>query len=381
MENQLRNIKNTAVSLIMEAGSARELEEIKLQFLGRSGSLTQAMKEMAKLPLEDRKEMGKVANEVKTIIENAIEEQAKHYSSERRAAIQGKIDVTEPGVRPPLGHLHLVTQAIEEITQIFSRIGFQRVRYPEIDWDWYAFEGLNFPENHPARDDWETFFIDQTPDTKRGPLVLTPHTSNGQVREMEKQLALQKERHAELVSASQKREIPNPHKGTRFSELSHTRDDINIKMLNIAKTYRRQSDISHTPMFHQFETLCVGKDISISHLKGTLNYFAKSYFGEDRETRIRPYHFQFTEPSFEVDISCGVCQGRGCKLCKEGWLELGGAGMVHPNVLRAGGVDPKKYTGFASGFGIERVLMMKEDMQIDDLRLLYSNNLEFRTQF
>lgn len=344
MENQLRNIKNTAVSLIMEAGTAKELEEIKLQFLGRSGTLTQAMKEMAKLPIEERKAVGKIANEVKTIIENAIEEQFKHYSSEKRAAIQGRIDVTEPGIRPPLGHLHLVTQAIDEITTIFSRIGFQRVRYPEIDWDWYAFEGLNFPENHPARDDWETFFIDQPPETKKGPIVLTPHTSNGQVRELEK-------------------------------------GKLPIKMLNIAKTYRRQSDVSHTPMFHQFETLCVGKDISISHLKGTLNYFAKSYFGEDRETRIRPYHFQFTEPSFEVDISCGVCHGKGCRLCKEGWLELGGAGMVHPNVLRAGGVDPKQYTGFASGFGVERVLMMKEGVEIDDLRLLYSNNLEFLEQF
>jgi len=344
MENELRNIKNTAVSLIMEAQDVRELEEIKLQFLGRSGTLTQAMKQMAKLPIEERKEVGKIANETKTIIENAIEEQTKHFSTRRRESVSARIDITEPGIRPPLGHLHLVTQAIEEITEIFSRIGFKRVRYPEIEWDWYAFEGLNFPENHPARDDWETFFIDQEPDPKRGPVVLTPHTSNGQVREIEKGV------------------LP-------------------IRMLNIAKTYRRQSDVSHTPMFHQFETLVVGEKISIADLKGTLDYFAKSYFGKSRRTRIRPYQFQFTEPSFEVDISCGVCSGKGCKLCKEGWLELGGAGMVHPNVLRNGGIDPTKYTGFASGFGVERVLMMKEGLEIDDLRLLYSNNLEFLEQF
>jgi phenylalanyl-tRNA synthetase alpha chain len=359
MERELRSIKNTAMSLIMEAASAKELEEIKLQFLGRSGTLTQAMKQMAKLPIEERKEVGKIANETKTILENAIAEQAKQFTHKRKASVSASLDVTEPGIRPPLGHLHLVTQAIEEITEIFSRIGFKRVRYPEIEWDWYAFEGLNFPENHPARDDWETFIIDQSPDKKLGPLVLTPHTSNGQVREMQ-----------HVVKSLKKGE------------------ELSIKMLNIAKTYRRQSDVSHTPMFHQFETLVVGKGISITHLKGTLDYFAKSYFGESRRTRIRPYHFQFTEPSFEVDISCGVCSGTGklekgedCRLCKTGWLELGGAGMVHPNVLRHGGIDPEKYTGFASGFGVERVLMMKEGMEIDDLRLLYSNKLEFLEQF
>jgi phenylalanyl-tRNA synthetase alpha chain len=351
MEKELMNLKNTAVSLIMEASNAKELEEIKLQILGRSGTLTSKMKEMAKLPIEQRKEVGKIANETKTIIENAIAEQQKHFKHKHKEYVSAKIDVTEPGIRPPLGHVHLVTEAIEEITDIFSRIGFKRVRYPEIEWDWYAFEGLNFPENHPARDDWETFFIDQEPDPNKGPIVLTPHTSNGQVREMEKGV------------------LP-------------------IRMLNIAKTYRRQSDVSHTPMFHQFETLVVGENISISHLKGTLDYFAKSYFGESRRTRIRPYQFQFTEPSFEVDISCGVCNGTGvlenkepCRLCKAGWLELGGAGMVHPNVLMHADIDPEKYTGFASGFGVERVLMMKEGLEIDDLRLLYSNKLEFLNQF
>ncbi len=346
------NLKNNAVSLILDAKSEKELEELKLQFLGKNGSFTLLVKEIAKLPAEKRPEVGVLANETKKIIEEALENTATQFQTQKKEAIK-KIDVTEPGLRPPLGHLHLVTQAIEEITAIFEHIGFTRVRYPEIEYDWYAFEALNFPENHPARDDWETFFIDQTPDPQKGPVLLTPHTSSGQIREMERQVANQKK----------------------------TGEEISIKMLNIAKTYRRQSDVSHTPMFHQFETLVVGENISITHLKGVLDYFVKAYFGQKRKSRIRPYHFQFTEPSFETDVSCGVCEGKGCKLCKEGWLELGGAGMVHPNVLRNCGLDPEKYSGFASGWGVERVLTMKEGLEIDDIRLLYSNKLEFLDQF
>jgi len=310
------------------------------------------MKELAKLPQDKRPEFGQLVNEIKKIIEESIDNSSAGFHTQKIERIQ-KIDVTEPGIKPPLGHLHLVTQAIEEITSLFEKIGFSRVRYPEIEFDWYAFGALNFPENHPARDDWETFFIDEEPDPKYGPILLTPHTSSGQIREMEEQVKKQKK----------------------------SGEEINIKMLNIAKTYRRQSDISHVPMFHQFETLVIGEDISIAHLKGVLDYFVKSYFGPDRKSRIRPYHFQFTEPSFETDVSCGVCSGKGCKLCKEGWLELGGAGMVHPNVLKNCGLDPNKYTGFASGWGVERVLTMKEGIEIDDIRLLYSNKLEFLEQF
>jgi len=305
--------------------------------------LTQVLKELPKIAKEEKPKMGSLANEIKTIIEDAIKRKEATLK-ETKTQNYPSLDVTEPGLRPPLGHLHLITQAIREITAIFTQIGFSRVRYPEIEWDWYAFTSLNFPENHPARDDWETFFIKQHPHPKKGSVLLTPHTSSGQVREMEK-------------------------------------GKLPIKMLNIAKTYRRQSDVSHTPMFHQFEGLVVGENIAISDLKGTLNFFVKSYFGEERISRIRPYHFQFTEPSFEIDISCGVCLGKGCRLCKEGWLELGGAGMVHPNVLRAGGVDPEKYTGFAFGWGVERVLMMKDGIKIDDLRILYSNDLDFLKQF
>ncbi len=344
MENELINIKNNAMSLILDTEDPKELEEIKLEFLGRSGQLTLLLKQLPKIDPERRKEIGVLANEVKNTIEETLKEKtkgAKH--TETRAKIE-RIDVTNPGIRPALGHHHLITQAISEITDIFDRIGFSRVRYPEVEWDWHAFGALNFPEGHPARDDWETFFIDAPTSKKYGPMLLTPHTSSGQIREMQ--------------------ESKPP-----------------IKMLNIAKCYRRQSDVSHTPMFHQFEGLAIDKDLSIVNLKGVLDYFVKSYFGEKRSARIRPYHFEFTEPSFEVDVSCGVCEGKGCKLCKEGWLEMGGAGMVHPNVLINCGIDPKEFNGFAFGWGVERVLMMKEGIEIDDLRLLYSNKLEFLEQF
>jgi phenylalanyl-tRNA synthetase alpha chain len=244
--------------------------------------------------------------------------------------------------------LHIVTQAIVEITRIFATIGFTRVRHPEVDWDYYPFESLNMPEDHPARDEWETFFIEsqksKVKSQKFSKMVLTHHTSNGQVREMEK-------------------------------------GKLPIRMINIAKCYRRQSDVSHVPMFHQFEGLFVDKNVSIGHLSGIFDYFVKQFYGSERKIRLRPFHFQFTEPSFEVDINCGICLGKSCKLCKEGWLELGGAGMVHPTVLRNGGIDPDNYNGFAFGWGIERTYMMKGGTKLDDVRLLYSNDVRFLEQF
>lgn len=346
------NLKNEALSLILDASDVKTLEEVKLQFLGRSGKLTLALKDIRNVPVDQRAEIGQLINEVKQSVEEAIDRQESMLKKETMQKKKQSLDVTNPGIKPQTGHLHLVTQAIAEITAIFEKIGFTRVRYPEVEWDWYAFTALNFPENHPARDDWETFFTTEDIDSKKGSIILTPHTSNGQIREMEKAVA-------------------SLEKG----------QDISIRMLNISKTYRRQSDVSHTQMFHQFEGLVVGKDISIVHLKGVLDYFVKSYFGDKRESRIRPYHFQFTEPSFEIDVTCGVCLGKGCKLCKAGWLEMGGAGMVHPNVLKYSGVDSKIYSGFAFGWGVERVAMMKEGIHIDDLRLLYSNTLEFLEQF
>lgn len=341
MREDIINIKNEALAQIMTAKNLSELEEIRINYLGRSGKLAQIIKEIKKVSSEEKKEIGILINESKNTIVKQLASRKNNLSQISRKWF----DPTIPGISPVVGHLHPVTRAIEEISETFKNIGFVRVRYPEVEWDWFAFESLNMPRNHPARDEWETFFVDVPADAKMGQMVLTPHTSNGQVREMKRV------------------KIPP------------------IRMINIAKCYRRQSDVSHTPMFHQFEGLVVDKDISIVNLKGTLDYFARNFFGENRVTRLRPFHFQFTEPSFEVDISCGVCKGAGCKLCKEGWLELGGAGMVHPTVLKNGGINPNKYSGFAFGWGVERTFMMKAGINIPDIRMLYSSDLRFLKQF
>jgi len=341
--NRLQNLKNQAISSILESKSEKDLEQIRIEYLGRNGEITQLIGKLPSLKSEKRKDFGILLNDTKKTIEDAIKNQSS-IISHQSSVIDGEwFDITLPGLKPPQGHLHLATYAIQEITAIFEKIGFNRVAYPEVEWDWYAFEGLNMPENHPARDEWETFFIQDLSHPKYGEAVLTPHTSSGQLREMSR--------------------LKKPP----------------IRMLNIAKCYRRQIDTSHAPMFYQFEGLVIDKNVNITHLKGTLDYFVKQYFGPKKESRIRPFHFQFTEPSFEVDVTCIVCGGKGCKVCKEGWMELGGAGMVHPIVLKNGGIDPTKYTGFAFGWGVERVLMMK--YKIDDIRLLFGGDLRFLQQF
>jgi phenylalanyl-tRNA synthetase alpha chain len=312
------------------------IEEFKKQL---GDTKDKPFKEIARLILRlsppDRKEGGKLLNELKKELESA---------SDKRKISQEEtwFDITLPGIEPIQGHTHLITQAIKEIEDIFARLGFVRRRYPEIESDWYYAEGLNIPKGHPARDDQETFYLSDN-------VVLTAHTSNGQLREMEF--------------------LKNPP----------------IKMINIGKTYRRQASNTHSPMFHQFEGLLIDKNITMAHLVGVSNYFAKNYFGPDREIRLRPHHFQFTEPSFEVDINCHLCKGTGmidghkCKVCKSGWLELGGAGMVHPNVLKNGGIDPNSYSGFAFGWGVERVIFMKHQVT-DNLRELYTQDLRFLQQ-
>lgn len=338
---EIINIKNQALAQIGSVKSADELEEIRIAYLGRNGKFNSLTKKIREIDPGLRAQFGSVLNESKNTIENEISSHEKNLSSKNTKWF----DPTIPGQKPHIGHIHLISQAIEEITGLFEKIGFTRVRYPEVEWDFYSFESLNFDKMHPARDDWETFWIDVPEDKKLGPMLLTPHTSSGQVREM-----------------------------LRLKEPP-------IRMINIAKCYRRQSDASHYPMFHQFEGLVIDEGISIANLKGTLSYFAKEYFGEKRQIRLRPYNFPFTEPSFEIDVTCDICDGKGCKVCKEGWLELAGAGMVHPNVLKAGGIDPKKYTGFAFGTGVERVLMMKSGLKIPDLRILYSTDLRYLEQF
>lgn len=343
MKEKLALIRSDFDAELGKTSTAEDLEVLENKFLSRkNGLLTLAMKDLKSVPKEEIASIGQLANEIKIYIEERIA-LAKHNASSDQEAL----DLTLPGTRPAIGHLHPMTQAIREIGGILEKIGFERISAPDVEWDYYAFETLNMPADHPARDEWETFFIDrQIINKKYGQRILTPHTSSAQVREMEK-------------------------------------GKLPIRMMNISKCYRRQIDASHTPMFHQFEGLVIDQGINITHLKGVVDFFVKKFFGEERVTRLRPHHFQFTEPSFEIDISCSVCggKGEGCKLCKDGWLELGGAGMVHPNVLKAGGLDPKKYSGFAFGWGIERCYTMKSGLNIDDIRLLYKSDLRFINQF
>jgi len=353
MREQLEQLSKDILSSLGGVKTLAELELFENERLGRKGEFNALLKGLGALAPEERAAVGSRANVLKGEISDELAKKRATLESASAASLADtdRIDVTVPGIRPSEGHLHLVTQAIREITGIFQRVGFSRVRHPEVEWDWYAFESLNMPGDHPARDEWETFFMDAPAHPKLGKMVLTPHTSSGQAREM------------------QNGKLP-------------------IRMINISKTYRRQIDVSHTPMFHQFEGLVVDRDISVTHLKGVLDYFAQEFFGPDRVTRLRPFHFKFTEPSFEVDISCGICNGTGkldggakCRLCKDGWLELGGAGMTHPNVLKAGGIDPEKYGAFAFGWGVERSMMMKSGVQLDDIRELYKNDFRFLKQF
>lgn len=348
MKSKIEQLKQDALDLLDKVTDRENLETLKTDVLGRKGKLNELMKEMMTLADDERKVIGQFANELKGSIENAFgnKERSLFEQAELRRAEDEWIDVTAPGNFSDAGHLHPITQAMNEIEDTFKKIGFTSVRVPEIDWDYYVFESLNMPGDHPARDDWETFFVD-APEGSKGKLVLTPHTSNSQVRVMETQTPP-------------------------------------IRMVNINRTYRRQSDTRHLSMFHQFEGLVIDRGMTIANLKGTIDYFAKTYFGPERTTRLRPHHFRFTEPSFEIDISCGVCNADpsvNCRLCKEGWMELGGAGMVHPNVLKSGGLDSEEFSGFAFGWGVERTMMMKEGMNIDDIRVLYKNDLRFVKQF
>lgn len=326
-----------------------QLEQTETKYLGRNGHINDLLKGMKDVPTAEKKEYGQAVNKVKAEITEILAVKRQETLSQQESSHY--VDVTLPGTKYPQGSLHMVTLAIQEISKIFEKIGFIRMSYPEIDWEHFSFETLNMPADHPARDDFETFFVEQPAHPEFGKMVLTPHTSNSQNREM-----------------------------LRLGEPP-------IRMISIGKTYRPNWDASHVPMFHQFEGVCIDKGINITHLKGTIDYFAKEFFGEERKTRLRPFHFQFTEPSFEVDVSCGVCNGTGfvgahkCKFCKSGWVELGGSGMVHPNVLKSGGLDPEIYTGWAFGFGFERVFMMKEGLKLDDIRILYSGDVRFLEQF
>jgi len=332
---------------IEKATSEVILENLRIKYLGRKGIINKLFEEIKTLPKEKRREKGQKINEIKKEIETLIDRKKNELKKTQKEEF---FDSTLLGKPYPKGSLHPLTYVIEEIVNIFQKIGFIRVSYPEVEWEYFSFEALNMPKGHPARDDFETFFIEAKEHQKFGKMILSPHTSSGQNREMQR--------------------VKPP-----------------IRMINIAKTYRPNWDATHTPMFHQFEGLCIDKDINITHLKGTIDYFVKEFFGKERTIRLRPAHFQFTEPSFEIDVSCGICLGKGeangkkCRVCKSGWLELAGAGMVHPNVLKMGGIDSKVYTGWAFGFGPERCMMMREEMKIDDIRILYNGDIRFLEQF
>ncbi len=358
LQEQLAHLSDEARAAIRHAATLEALEALEIKYLGRKGELPALLKELANVSSEERPKIGILANEIKQALERDLNEKRTVL---RAAAINSALDaeredVTEPGIKPPQGHVHVVTQAIREIEEIFSRAGFVRVRYPEVDWDTYAFENLNMPPDHPARDEWETFFMDAPVHPKMGKMILTPHSTNGTARILE-----------EMAPALKKGDA--------------------IRAVNISKTYRRQMDITHLPMFHQFDGVYVDKGVNLTHLLGILDHFVKNFFGPDRRARIRPFHFRFTEPSFEVDVSCGVCGATGkvngvkCRTCKNGWVEMGGAGMLHPNVLKAAKIDPEVYSGLAFGWGVERNYMMKEGLALDDIRTLYKNDLRFLQQF
>ena len=339
MKETLLKIKADAEAKLAAIKGNDELEAVRVEFLGKKGALTAVLRTMGKLSPEERPKIGQLANEVREAIENDITERRRAIEAEKlRAKLESEaIDVTIPGKHMDIGKRHPLDQVENELCDIFRSMGFEIAEGPEVEYDTYNFQKLNIPENHPARDTQDTFYINDK-------VLLRSQTSPVQVRVMEKQ---------------------RPP----------------IRIVSPGRVYRADEvDATHSPMFHQFEGLVVDKGITMSDLKGMLETFAKQMFGEKTRIRFRPHHFPFTEPSAEVDVSCFVCGGKGCRVCKnEGWIEILGAGMVHPNVLRGCDIDPEIYSGFAFGMGIERIVMIK--YAIDDMRNLYENDLRFLGQF
>lgn len=334
----LEDVKKQAEAELSSVNDEITLQNLKAKFVGRKGVITEILKGMKDIPDSDRPRMGKLINETKTFVEGLIDNRldAIREEKKRRSLHEEKIDVTLPGRGMPIGARHPVSQVMEEITTIFERMGFEVAEGPEVETDYYNFEALNIPKNHPARDMQDTFYISDE-------IVLRTHTSPVQIRVMEK------------------RKPP-------------------VKIIAPGKVYRCDSDISHTPMFHQIEGLLVDEGVTFGDLKGVLTEFVRLVFGEGVGVRFRPSFFPFTEPSAEVDIACLICGGKGCRVCKNsGWLEILGCGMVDPEVFKSVGYDPDKYSGFAFGMGIERITMLKYG--INDIRLFFENDLRFLKQF
>ncbi len=339
MKEMLEKIKTDASAAIESAADLKALDDIRVKYLGKKGEITAVLRGMGALSAEERPIVGALANTVREEIEALIAGKNEALSAkamEEKMAAE-KIDVTISGKRAAQGKLHPLSQVLSEIKDIFIGMGFSIADGPDVELDYYNFEALNIPKNHPARDTQDTFYINDN-------VVLRTQTSPVQVRVMEKQ---------------------KPP----------------IRVIAPGRVYRSDAvDATHSPLFHQIEGLVVDKGITMGDLKGTLETFVKALYGEDAKVRFRPHHFPFTEPSAEVDVSCFVCGGEGCRVCKgEGWIEILGAGMVHPKVLSGCGIDPEEYSGFAFGLGLERVAMRRYD--IDDLRLFFENDLKFLKQF
>lgn len=339
LKEALEKIESVAKAELSDCNEVGELESLRVRFLGKKGELTAILKQMGGLSEDERPVIGQLANRVREDIENAItgRSQALKATLAARKLQSETLDVTLPGKTRPIGKLHPLTIVLNEIKDIFLGMGFDVVDGPEVEYDYYVFEALNLPKNHPARDTQDTFYINES-------ILLRTQTSSVQVHVME--------------------ENKPP-----------------IRVISPGRVYRSDAvDATHSPLFHQVEGLVVDKGITMADLKGTLEAVMKRLYGEDAKIRLRPHHFPFTEPSAEVDVMCFACHGEGCKLCKgEGYIELLGAGMVHPKVLRGCGIDPEIYSGFAFGMGLERIAMRRYG--ISDMRLLFENDLRFLEQF
>ncbi|MBO6153388.1 MAG: phenylalanine--tRNA ligase subunit alpha [Clostridia bacterium] len=336
---QLEQIRAEAAASIESAASLQELDAVRVKYLGKKGELTAVLKTMGKLSPEERPKVGQMANEVRELITADLEkrnELLKAAQQEMKLKAE-TIDVTLPGTKVEIGHKHPLSIVLDEVKEIFLGMGFEVVGGPEVEWDYYNFEALNIPKDHPARDTQDTFYITEN-------MLLRTQTSGVQIRTMEN------------------KKPP-------------------IRMIAPGRVFRSDAvDATHSPLFHQIEGMAIDEGITMGDLKGTLETFAKKLYGEQTKIRLRPHHFPFTEPSCEIDVSCFKCGGCGCSMCKgEGWIEILGGGMVHPKVLRTGGIDPEKYSGFAFGVGLERIAMFR--FGLDDMRLLYENDVRFLDQF
>lgn len=339
MKEKLEQIKQKAIQEIERADDLTKLNDVRVAFLGKKGELTAVLKGMKDVLPEERPLVGMLVNETRESIESLIEAtKTKMEAEERELKLkQEVIDVTLPAKKVQIGHRHPNTIALEEVERIFIGMGYEVVEGPEVEYDYYNFEALNIPANHPAKDEQDTFYINDK-------IVLRTQTSPVQVRVMEQ-------------------------------------GKLPIRMIAPGRVFRSDEvDATHSPSFHQIEGLVIDKNITFADLKGTLQEFAKELFGEETKVKFRPHHFPFTEPSAEVDVSCFKCGGKGCRFCKgSGWIEILGCGMVHPRVLKMSGIDPEEYSGFAFGVGLERIALLK--YEIDDMRLLYENDDRFLSQF